>query len=230
MEKAIMNIKQKVENNIVFWTLTMLFAGFLAGIGAYKGVLEIAKLKVISESELSDLRQSSLTRLSSSQRKALSRLVADRFEWILQESEGKSVNRSDSGSDEYNEMQYRRLRRSVFFNLRYFQADETILKEALESLNRRGHSFDSVHITRIVAELPRIRAARLRWLEDEAIPALRRDMELLSQRPTQREAEAYVVLPRIAWILNHDQGNEPKVGVRDMSSLEEEVSLLKETI
>ena len=221
-----MTIKERLENNIVFWTLAMLLAGFLAGIGTYKGVLEIAKLEGISKSELAGLRQGSLDTVSGAQKEALNRLVADRLQWSLQESEGKA----SGNDDERNEIQYKRLRKAVFLNLLGFQADSTILKDALESLNRRGHTFVAVHITRIVAEFPRIKAAKLRWLEDQAIPALRQDIELLRQSPVQRGAEASVVLPRIAWILDHAQGSEPEKTVQDMSLLEEEVAILKKTI
>ena len=225
-----MTIRERLENNIVFWTLAMLFAGFLAGIGTYKGVLEIAKLEVISKSEFVDLRQRSPEAVSASEKKALNRLVADRLQWGLQESEGKTVGSGSADGDEYDEIRYKRLRKAVFLNLLYFQADSTILKDSLESLNKRGYTFVAMHITRLVAELPRIKTAKLRWLEDQAIPALRHDIELLRHSPVQRGAAASVVLPKIAWILDHSQGAEPEVTVQDMPLLEDEVSLLKETI
>lgn len=45
-----MAIKDTIENNPVIWTLGMLFAGFLAGIGCYKGVLEMADLHAVPKS------------------------------------------------------------------------------------------------------------------------------------------------------------------------------------
>lgn len=226
-----MNIKDKLERNIVFWTLCMLFAGFLAGIGTYKGVLEIAKLEVISKAELANLSQNSSATVSASEKKALHRLVADRFQWSLKESEGKTASHDDAGEDDYDEIQYKRLRKAAFLNLFSFQADSTILKESLESLSKRGYPFVAMHISRLVAELPRIKAVKLRWLEDHAIPALRSDIEYLQQYPMmQRGARASVVLPKFVWILDHSSGNEPEETVQDMSLIEEEVSLLKETI
>ena len=129
-----------------------------------------------------------------------------------------------------NEIQYKRLRKAVFLRLLSFQADITILKDSLESLTKRGHSFVAIHITRILGELPRIKSEKLRWLEDQAIPALRRDIEDVQNSPVQRGASASVILPKIAWILDHDNDDEPKETVYDMQLLEEEVSLLKETI
>lgn len=220
-----MAIKERLENNIVFWTLAMLLAGFLAGIGTYKGILEIANLQVISKSKLVDLQKHSLYTVSVSQRKSLNRLVADRLEWSMKESEGKIRHRSDFSRDEYDELQYKRLRKAVFLNLLCFQADGVILEDSLKSLNRRGYTFVAKHITRVVADLPRIKSAKLRWLEDQAIPALRRDME----RETLKQGfSALVVLPKVAWILDHTQESEPKELVYDMSLLQEEVSLLKE--
>ena len=42
------SIEDIVKNNVVVWLLGMLFAGFLAGIGTYQAIIEIAHLKVIS--------------------------------------------------------------------------------------------------------------------------------------------------------------------------------------
>ena len=36
-----MSLKQKIEENITLFVLTLLFAGFLAGLGTYRGLLEI---------------------------------------------------------------------------------------------------------------------------------------------------------------------------------------------
>lgn len=44
-----MTIKEKVETNVVIWLLGVLLAGFFAGIGTYKGIIEIANLKVVKE-------------------------------------------------------------------------------------------------------------------------------------------------------------------------------------
>ena len=44
-----MKLKERVENNIVVFLLGALLTGFLAGIGVYKGILEIAKLDVVQE-------------------------------------------------------------------------------------------------------------------------------------------------------------------------------------
>ena len=50
------NLKERIENHPVVWLLSILFVGFLAGLGTYKGILEIAHLKVISAQELNRLK------------------------------------------------------------------------------------------------------------------------------------------------------------------------------
>lgn len=50
------SIKEKIENNIVVWTLCCLLAGFLAGFGAYKTIFEITRMEIISKDKLNDLK------------------------------------------------------------------------------------------------------------------------------------------------------------------------------
>lgn len=45
-------IREKIEQNFTIWFLGTLITGFIAGISVYKGILEIAKLQVISTSNL----------------------------------------------------------------------------------------------------------------------------------------------------------------------------------
>ena len=47
----ILNLEELAKNNVALWSLGLLFAGFVTGIGAYKAILEIAHLKVISLSQ-----------------------------------------------------------------------------------------------------------------------------------------------------------------------------------
>lgn len=42
-----MPLKERIETNLVIWLLSMLLVGFLAGLGTYKGILEIAKLDTV---------------------------------------------------------------------------------------------------------------------------------------------------------------------------------------
>ena len=51
-----MTLKQRIEDSAVVFFLGALVAGFVAGIGAYKAVIEIAQLEVVSKQELGDLR------------------------------------------------------------------------------------------------------------------------------------------------------------------------------
>jgi hypothetical protein len=49
------NIREKIENNVVVWMLGTLLTGFLAGIGTYKGALEIMNLETIGKERLKQL-------------------------------------------------------------------------------------------------------------------------------------------------------------------------------
>jgi hypothetical protein len=55
-KKRAMNLREQIENNLTVWLLSTLLAGFLAGIGAYKAIIEIAQLEVVSRQELHELR------------------------------------------------------------------------------------------------------------------------------------------------------------------------------
>ncbi len=51
-----MNLREKIENNLVIWLLGALFSGFGAGIATYKAVLDMAQLEVISRAKLEALQ------------------------------------------------------------------------------------------------------------------------------------------------------------------------------
>jgi chromosome segregation ATPase len=55
-----MGLKEKIESNAVIFFLGTLLIGFLSGIGAYKAIIEIAKLEVISKTEINKLKDSNL--------------------------------------------------------------------------------------------------------------------------------------------------------------------------
>src|SRR5262249_25995909 len=109
------------------------------------------------------------------EQKALDRLVADRIESSLAESSGK--DHMSIGTLDNNEFLYRRLRKAVFLNIRSFQANDEILKGGLTTLTKRGYQIKEEMIGRLVAEMPELKAIKLRWLEDEAIPALQKDID-----------------------------------------------------
>lgn len=52
-------LKERIENNIALFTLYMLFAGFLFGLGTYRAALEFAQLKTISTQEIEKLKRDS---------------------------------------------------------------------------------------------------------------------------------------------------------------------------
>jgi len=65
-----MNLRERIENNLTLWLLGVAVSSFIAGIGAYKGILEIAKLDTIQkgtyvEREQYDLLQKNFNELKS---------------------------------------------------------------------------------------------------------------------------------------------------------------------
>ncbi len=58
-----MTLKQKIESNPVLWFLGALLAAFLAGIGTFKGILEIAQLEVIRRTDNPEKLKSELSSL-----------------------------------------------------------------------------------------------------------------------------------------------------------------------
>ena len=55
-----MSFKEQIENHPMVWLLSLLFVGFLSGIGTYEGILRIAKLEVATSHELLELRKNSV--------------------------------------------------------------------------------------------------------------------------------------------------------------------------
>lgn len=51
-----MNIKKQIESNPTIFFLGIMFAGFVAGIGCYRGIIEMAHLEVMSKIEADKLR------------------------------------------------------------------------------------------------------------------------------------------------------------------------------
>ena len=44
-----MTLKERIENNLAIWFLGAIVTGFLAGVGAYQGILSIAQLEVVQK-------------------------------------------------------------------------------------------------------------------------------------------------------------------------------------
>lgn len=162
------------------------------------------------------------TKESASAQKALDRLVANRIELELVESAGKQVAGTDPSGPDAAELFYRRLRKAVFLNFLTFQANNEILERGLNAVARRGFPVTVAQIGRLIAEMPDLKAARLRWLEDQAIPALQRDIDTLGVK--QRSPIADVPLPELVRIRDDAEATET---VHNMSLLKEEVEVLK---
>lgn len=160
---------------------------------------------------------------------ALNRFVADNIEGTMRAANkpgAKGVDTEDSTAvDEFN---YKLLRRAVFFNVLSFEASAPILKGGLETLRRRDVLKNSEHIGRVLSQLPDLLRIRLRWLEDEAIPALRRAIE--EHGGKQDAVFAEVPLPEKVWLVDHTDNDVPTAPVRHMPRLEEEVHVLKNAL
>jgi hypothetical protein len=160
------------------------------------------------------------------QQTVLAGLVADQLQIDLKRTEGKASSLPQS-----DEPKVRRLllRRAVFVNMSVFGADETILRHGLQQLVKRGFSDLAPAIDDVVAELPALKASKLRWLEDAAIPALEEDARKLQHSAAQRGPRAEVALPE-TFIIDADRLDVPKVTVTDLVALQSEVILLKKSV
>jgi hypothetical protein len=55
--KRAKSLKERFDDNFALGILAILLTGFLAGIGAYKAIIEIAKLEIVPKQEIADLKQ-----------------------------------------------------------------------------------------------------------------------------------------------------------------------------
>lgn len=51
------NIREKIERNVTIWLLSTLLTGFLAGIGVYRAVQDMAGLKIMSAADLANSKR-----------------------------------------------------------------------------------------------------------------------------------------------------------------------------
>jgi hypothetical protein len=51
------NIREKIERNVTIWLLSTLLTGFLAGIGVYRAVQDMAGLKIMSAVDLANSKR-----------------------------------------------------------------------------------------------------------------------------------------------------------------------------
>jgi len=164
---------------------------------------------------------------SVAERKALYRLTADFLEDDMRLTSGKGELDLPPGLSE-DELDYRRLKRAVFLNLDALRANDAILKTTIDELQKRGHGWVAQQEARLMAALPQLKAAKLRWLEDWAIPTLQRTMDEIGVR--QSIPSAVVPLPQEAWILDHEPDDPPTITIRNMTALKEEARLIKQSL
>ena len=51
------SLKRRIEENVTVWLLSTLLTGFLAGVGVYRAVQDMAGLKIMSASEIEDSKR-----------------------------------------------------------------------------------------------------------------------------------------------------------------------------
>lgn len=162
------------------------------------------------------------------EKEALYRLTADRLESDLNLTADKGGPAAGPGLAE-TELNFRRLRHAVFFNMTTLQGSQPILEGTLTRLAARGRPWVAPVKDKLVAGFPDLKALRLRWLQDAAIPALQR---AIAQRSPMQQSlpSATVAVPHEVWILDHPAGSEPTATVSSLDDLNEEVDLLKRTL
>lgn len=201
----------------------MILGIILAVLSGISGVVESTTNSKVKALEM-QLQLSEVT--AKERRDTLARMVASKLGSVYRRAEGKS--RAIDYQEEIAAVHEKLLRQAVFFHLLSFNADAEVLEKALRILVSRGHRDAEHHISTIVKDLPKLTAIKLRWLEDDALPALQRDIEHLKARPmVQRSPAASVILPRELWLMNHEKGDEPTTTVMDINELKKEVALLK---
>jgi hypothetical protein len=183
-----------------------------------------------SDARVQDLQgQLAIASMSTEEKAALYRLTADHLESDLNLTAGKGSLEAGSSALPEAELNYRRLRHAVFFNLTTLQGNRAILEGTLAQLAARGRPWVAPAKDRLVAGFPDLKALRLRWLQDAAIPALQR---AIAQRSPMQQSlpSATVTLPHEVWILDHAAGSEPTATVSSLNDMNEEVELLKRTL
>lgn len=160
---------------------------------------------------------------STSESRVLDRLVADSIEshWRYTRAKTRRVSESNRTA-----LRCILVKRAAFIDLRKFEANDTILKNALIHLTNRGYTDMSPCVESVVNDLDSIKILKLRWLEDKAIPALQDDIRNLGV--AQRGPSANVRLPDILAIPKELGGFEPpEITVTNMSKLQEEATFIK---
>lgn len=116
------------------------------------------------------------------ERKALYQLTADVIEDDLKLTRNKRDAVSPAElSDE--ELQFKRLKRSVFVHMDDIRANKSILENTLDEVAKRGYDWVVRQKPIIVADFAILKTSKLRWLEDRAIPALQDAIDEIERRP-----------------------------------------------
>ena len=187
-------IAQINARQIILVTIITAASGIVGAV--IQGVLASGKIETLknhlisSTSKVKDL-QNDLEGPSAStvERDALYRLTSNSIESDLAlTAEKRNVVKPAELAD--NELNYRRLRRAVFLNMDILRANRTILENTFDTLTKRGHRWVDGQKARLISEFPEIKATRLRWLEDAAVPRLQHSIDEKERHPLSRSVPA----------------------------------------
>lgn len=127
------------------------------------------------------------------------------------------------------EVQYRGFKKAVFLRVASFNANQELLREALETVKKEGSGLTESSLARLNVEYKDILKAKLKWLKNDAVPQLRqRFTPPPGQQLQQQQQEACpglnVAIPKDFWIL-------PDVSIQqyvcDFTALEAEIALIQ---
>ena len=112
--------------------------------------------------------------VASRERDLLYTLLADAVETDLRRELRSTATVTPAHRRRAGEARYAALRRALFLNIGRMGGDERVAAHTLGVLVARWHLWLSPERSRVMAEWGEIRATRLAWLQEVAIPSVRR--------------------------------------------------------
>jgi len=167
-------------------------------------VLSLRHTKEAIEGRTLDRIESTKAKERADERRLLIRMIADRIKGF----EGVAANKGFIFEDPNyyrkvsDQIHYRSLRLAVFENLFYAGGKRDLISEALDFLPKIGYRLGDSQKENILKEFDYIRSIRIRWLEQEAIPAFHRYFDRIQQQQVRHAVP--VKAPKDFEILSDD--------------------------
>lgn len=152
-------------------------------------------------------------------------LVGNSLEKSLRYSEGKQAF---APNVDKHELEYSRLKRAVYDNMKILKADPTVLDGTIDFLAKQDQSWIAAHKARLSGDFQNIINVRLAWLKT-ARERLK-EAEANWRPESQQRPYADVALPEAVWILRDTSTDRPTERVTDEDALNEEITLLQQSI